>query len=579
MLSALLYLQYHTVRNRTLMRLKRLRQPKYLLGGIVGAVYFYFYFIRYLFGVGRPRAAMGLPGSGVDPALLESIGALVFFIALLLAWLIPHQRAALAFSEAEVAFLFPAPLSRRALIHFKLLRSQVAILFTTLVLVLVSNRFRGNLWVHAAGWWLILSTLNLHILGSSFARTMLLERGITTWKRRVAILGLLLTLAIAVGVWTARALPGFDLGQLHNVEDVKDYARQVLLAGPIPYVTYPCRLVVRPFLAPNTWAFLAALGPALLILALHYAWVARSDVAFEEASVEASSKLAEKVAAVRSGNWQMANQQLKRRRPPFALEPLGAPAVALLWKNLISAGQAFRLRTWLMLALMGLVLCMGVGQGAGDFRTVLGMVAAGFILWSLLLGPQLLRQDFRQDLALGDVLKMYPLRGWQVALGEVLAPAVILTLIQWFLVLSSLALVWHAELPAFGRPARAAVALGAALLLPVLNVLIVQIPNAAVLLFPSWFQTGKDGFHGIEATGQRLISMLAQLVVFSLACLPAALVFVIVLFVAKVLLGLAAALALAALGATGVLTAETAVGLLLLGRLFERLDLSAEQPA
>jgi hypothetical protein len=31
----------------------------------------------------------------------------------LLAWMIPHERAALTFTEAEVAFLFPAPVTRR----------------------------------------------------------------------------------------------------------------------------------------------------------------------------------------------------------------------------------------------------------------------------------------------------------------------------------------------------------------------------------------------------------------------------------------------------------------------------------
>ena len=57
MISALLYLQYHSIRNRTVMRIKRLKQPKYLVGGIVGGLYFYWYFFRVLFaapGRGQP---------------------------------------------------------------------------------------------------------------------------------------------------------------------------------------------------------------------------------------------------------------------------------------------------------------------------------------------------------------------------------------------------------------------------------------------------------------------------------------------------------------------------------------------
>src|SRR5437667_2782359 len=221
MIAALLYLQYHSIKNRTLLRLKRLKQPKYLLGGIVGGLYFYFYFFRWLFA-GRCQRTNLLGADSPDmTALYESIGALMFLTIVLLAWVVPHQRAALAFTEAEVAFLFPAPVSRRGLIHFKLLRSQTSILFTTLLLTLVSNRFGGRNWIHAAGWWLILSNLNLHFLGSSFARTLLLERGISNWQRRLGILLLLLLGLTVVIVWARRSLPPFDTAQFQNVDSTE----------------------------------------------------------------------------------------------------------------------------------------------------------------------------------------------------------------------------------------------------------------------------------------------------------------------------------------------------------------------
>src|SRR5579862_3040433 len=237
MVSALLYLQYHSITNRLFFRFRRLKQPKYLFGGIVGALYFYIYFFRYLFtlpGTRRPSLAMG-GGTPASLALYESIGAAIFLIAVLLAWLLPHERAALAFSEAEVAFLFPAPVTRRGLIHFKLLRSQGAILFTAFVLMLVTNRFGGKFWIHAAGWWLILSTFNLHLLGSSFARTRLLDRGITNWTRRFIILGLVLMTGAAVVIWERRALPAPDLGQMSDLQGLQDYLEAVLTSGPLPW--------------------------------------------------------------------------------------------------------------------------------------------------------------------------------------------------------------------------------------------------------------------------------------------------------------------------------------------------------
>jgi ABC-2 type transport system permease protein len=576
--SALFYLQYHSIKNRTVMRIKRLKQPKYLFGAVVGGLYFYWYFFRTFMGTptrGQPFALLGSPD---NLPLFESVGALILLIPLLLAWIVPHQRAALTFTEAEIAFLFPAPISRRTLIHFKLLRSQTAILFTTLLLTLVSRRLGGHAWIRAGGYWLILSTIHLHFLGSSFALTRLLDRGISTWQRRLGILGVVLVLAGAVFVWGRQTMPAFDPSRFTDAQAVKDYVQQVLTAGPAPYLLYPLRLVVRPFLAPNAPAFLYALGPALLLVLLHYAWVVRSNVAFEEASVQASQKLAEKLAAVRSGNWQAARKKPKSKRPPFKLNPTGPPAVALLWKNLISAGQAFTLRIWISLAVFALVASLGVTQASGGsgLRPALGMIALMLMLWSLLIGTQLLRQDFRQDLPLADLLKTYPLPGWQLALGELLAPSVVLTCIQWLLLIVIVGLFWQSSPPSIGRPEWFGLAFSAALLMPLLNLIILQIPNAAALAFPAWFQSAKTGGQGIEATGQRLIFMLGQLVVILVALIPAVALFAGVFFLVKALLSTAVAIPLAALAAALVLAVEAAFGVVLLGWLFDRFDVSAE---
>jgi ABC-2 type transport system permease protein len=578
MFSALLYLQYHSVKNRILMRLKRLKQPKYLFGALVGGLYFYFYFFRYAFGMRGLRPGSTFLATPETLGLIESAGALMLLVAVLLAWIIPHQRAALTFTEAEVAFLFPAPITRRGLIHFKLLRSQTAILFTTLLLTLFTNRFGGHVWIRVAGWWLILSTLNLHFLGSSFALTMLLDRGITNWQRRLAILAGVLVLVGSVVLWARQSLPGLDLANLKNAKDLKEYALAVASSGPLPWLLFPFRLVVAPFLAPNALAFFKCVGPALGLLLLHYAWVVRSDVAFEEASVESSKRLAEKVAAMRAGNWQAARQKPKIRRPPFNLRPAGPPAVALLWKNLISAGQAFTWRLWFTMAIFAVCASLGFGHGAGSagLRSVLGMLVVMLLAWSLLIGQQLFRQDFRQDLAVADILKTFPLRGWQLALGELLAPALILTAIQWVLLIVGLGLFLGIRERGLGTTVTLALGFAAAVLAPILNLITLQIPNAAVLLFPSWFQVSKGGGQGIEVTGQRLIFMFGQMLVMLVALLPAAALFAGIFFLGKMLLNIAAGIVLASLAAALVLALEAALGVALLGWLFERFDVAAE---
>ncbi len=509
MIGALIYLQVQSIKNRLRVRLRRLKKPKYLVGAVVGAAYFYFFFFRNLF-TGRRGVAAGTADATPPETLLmfESLGALALFAMVLSAWIFPHERAALAFTEAEIAFLFPAPVTRRTLIHFKLVRSQIAILFTTLLLTLITRRFGGGgtAWIRAVGWWLILSTLNLHTLAASFARTRLLERGVSNWRRRVVVLALIL---------------------------------------------------------------------------LHYWWVVRSDVAFEEASVELSRNLAEKIAAIRAGgNWHSTAGKQKKRRPPFALRPAGIPAVAFLWKNLISAGQAFTLRTWLFLALFA--ICIGGPMGAsrltpGWLPPTIGIVTAILAGYSLLLGPAILRQDLRQDLVNADVLKMYPLRGWQVVLGELLAPTAILTGAQWCLLL--LAVTMFSRIPegdAVPLTNRLSFGAGAAIIAPMLNLISLVIPNASVLLFPSWVQIGRERVGGIEVIGQRLIFMLGSVLVFAFALLPAAVLFGLVFFLSRLFLGMIAALPLSAAVAAAVLAAEAGLAIWWMGRLFERFDLSAE---
>jgi hypothetical protein len=576
MISALFYLQYHSFRNRLVGRFKRLKQPKYLVGAIVGGFYLYAYFFRYLFRGFGGRPGMNLAVSSEHRLLFELVGALVLSIIVLLAWVIPHERAALTFTEAEVAFLFPAPVARRTLIHFKLLRSQLGIFFTSFVFTLLSRRFGGSAWIHALGWWLILSTLNLHFLGSSFARTMLLDHGISNRLRRLLVFGLAVAMAGAVWVWARRTLPEPGSADTANLDAIMDYAQRVLTAGPALYLLYPFRLVVRPFLAPDAMAFFGALAPALLLFLLHYLWVIYSDVAFEEASVEASQKLAVRIAAMRAGNWQGAKKNQKARSPWFKLAATGPPATALLWKNLIGVSQVLSVRLWIVLIVVVVAVGVGFGSSAHNqgFSMMAAILIAGALGYSLLLGPQLLRLDFRQDLPLADILKTFPLRGWQIALGEILAPVVVLAACQWLLLLVGAGLVFY--LPGKQASLFLAIALGAAFLLPVLDLLVLLIPNAAVLLFPSWIQAGKDGPRGIEATGQRLIFAVGQFLVLLLALLPAAIAFTGVFFLMKLALGYAAAVPFAALAATIILAVEAGFGVMLLGKLFERFDVSEE---
>ena len=581
MTSALIYLILMTWRNRLVTRFNRLKHPKYLLGAIVGGLYFYLYFFRFLFRNrgGNPKG--GFPD--LDLALLELIGAAILCLIVLSFWFFPSKRAALTFSEAEVAFLFPAPISRRTLIHFKLLRSQLAILITVFFLALLSagsGSWRLTL-MHAGGYWVALSILSLHSLGASLERTRLLDHGLTNWGRRFIVLSLVLGVGVWVTLWTRQTLPPLTEADTESAKSIISYGKALLTSGPLLYVLAPFRLMVKPRFAPDLISFLLALWPALLLMLLHYLWVIRSNVAFEEASLEASQKLAERVAAARAGNWRAANKYQKAARAPFKLRPLGSPVIALLWKNLIGAGSILSARFLIVMLAIAFGVSMGMrgGMGKSGGPVAIAMMAAALAVWSLLFGPQVLRQDFRREIPQMDMLKVLPMPGWQIALGQILTPVVLLSGVQWLLVVVAMIFAMQIETTKLPGPLILGIGGSIALLLPCLNLVSLLIPNAAVLLFPSWFQTGKDAPHGIEATGQRIIFALGQFLALGLAIVPAAGVFAIFFFTFRLVLPVWAVLPIAAFATALGLLITAGFGVYFLGKLFDRFDLSSETTA
>lgn len=586
MIGALVYLQLTSLRNALRARLLRLRQPKYFFAAVVGGAYFYFFFFRHVAARQYPlHGRPPIPVESVDwSGLLEPLSALALFVAVMVAWIFPNSRAALAFTESEVAFLFPAPVTRRSLVYFKLLKSQLSILISSLILTLISNRWTflgGSIWMHAVGWWLVFSMYNLHLIGASFARTRLLDFGVDARLRRILAVGSLAALGLVTWFWLRRTLPAPSDADFSNAESLVDYVKAVLATPPLAWLLLPFRLVIRPFLATSLTGFLSVLWPVLLLLAAHFLWVVRSDVAFEEASVALSQKRAERLAAMRAGKWTVSTPT-KKRREPFVLTPHGAPSLAFLWKSLIAAGPLYYPKNWLILGvvLAGGVIWLGHNQLYPHFLTGIAGFSIGLIAYGLFFGPVLSRRGTGQMLERFDLLKSYPVRGWQAVLGELLCPVTILCAFEWVCItLLALAL-------GFSRPGGEMTpmvtgtgALCAAFLTVPLVGLLFALNFAGLLYFPAWLSTSTQQGAGIEKVGQRLIFFVGYLVVLVGALLPAAglgaVPFLLVWLFSD---QLALAIALGSITACAALVGEFAVAIWWLGRRFERFDLSVEMP-
>lgn len=585
LLRAFAYLQALSVFNLVRQRLRRLRQPRYLIGAIAGVAYLYMAFVSHRWGYDAHSDASAAVQWTMDPAwqglLVDATGA-VLLMVVLMAWLLPSERATLRFTEAEVAFLFPAPVTRRTLIHFRLLRAQLGILFTALLMSLIARRAGGGAHplLHAAGWWLMLSTLRLHFLAASFGRDWLLDLGVRVWLRR--------TLAAAVAIalfggslwWISRQAAPPEVADLGDVPKLLGYAAGVLATPPLSSALTPFAWLAEPMFATDASMFLRALPWALGLLVAHYLWVLRFDTAFEEASMEAAQRRATYAAAWRSGRRRQAPK--KARSAPFALAPTGFAPPAFLWKGLIALGGFYRLRTWLIacgLAVASLTW-LATNPGARPALTMIGSAALSLSAWLFVLGPMFAQQSLRRMFEHLDILKASPLPGRQIVLGELMTAVAVITAAQWLLLLiGGLSLwSWTQDGP-FGTAYFIVMLIAAAALSPVLCGLMMCVPFAGMLLFPAWL-VGIPGESrgGIEMMGQRLIFLAGYVLVLLLALFPAALSSTLAFLATQWLGGAnAVALALAATVALALLFAEWLIVVAWLGKRVDLLDLSLER--
>jgi hypothetical protein len=586
MIRALVYLQLTSLKNALRSRFLRLRNPRYFFAALVGAAYFYFIIFRN----GTPSSPPVHEGHalpvGPMPAAdwLEPVAALVLFIVVALTWILPNSRAALAFTEAEVAFLFPAPVSRKTLVHFKLIKSQLSILFSMAILTLISNRWTylgGSAWTHAAGWWLIFSIYNLHLIGASFARERLLDFGINATRRRIIVCGCLVLLGAVTWFMLGRTVMLPSESDVQNVSSLMKYFETVLSSPPMSWVLLPFRWVVKPFLAADFGGLLAAFWPGLLLLAAHYVWVLRSDVAFEEASVALSQKRAERVTAMRAGHWP-ARAPTKKRREPFALASTGFPSTAFLWKSLIAAGPAYYPKYWFMAGgvLVGGVYWLLRDPSYGPVAKAVGIFLCVISVYGLLFGPVIARRGLALMLERIDLLKGYPLRGWQVVLGELMCPVVILCTFEWVVLgLLGAVLLLSAQGDKVAPVLLGTGLVSAGLLVMPLAALLFALNYAGALYFPAWLSASTQHGAGIEKVGQRLIFFVGYLVVLVVALLPSLLFGAIpYILIQWIWHKLALAIGLGSVTVFVVLLGELALVIWWLGRRFERFDLSAELP-
>ncbi len=588
------FITWRSIVNRLTRRVRRLREPRYLLPFIVSILWFG----SALF---RPFARHGMHGRvvmfGPDMFPPDTAQALVFvagvgiFAWVAMLWLLPSKTAELVFSPAEIHFLFTAPLTRKQIVQYKLARAQVGIILGAFIGALVFGARLGTLggWARVVAFWLFFAIGYLHGIAASFVRTDLMQSGWSGVRRRGVTLAVVAALVGAVVVsardsWAGIAAAASSLITAGGADDkmarLGDLTHVLAVAGTTGVagvILWPFLVLPRLLFARNVQEFASAGAVGLGLLVVHYLWVMRTDASFEEASVELSQKTANR----RQARLEMARTGgiLVKSARSFAwkLSPTGRPAVALIWKNLVNLTRVTPVRALIGLSALLLALTswmINIASLRASLWLVATVVAAFIAAFTCVLGPVFVRNDLREDLFRIDALRTFPLAGHAIVLAEVLGAWVVLAFIQEGMILFAAFAFRMSGAPAlFDLPAPWIVGgfACAVVVLPAFALVAVTLQNGLVVLFPAWVQLGNSRARGFEASGQRILTLFGGMFVLAVVAVPAVASGGVLSWVLAHALG-PWCLVPGGLVAAAWMALEVVVGCRLLGRVLDRID-------
>ncbi|MCB1281928.1 MAG: hypothetical protein KDB18_10435, partial [Salinibacterium sp.] len=517
-LSAFSYFVTRSSANRVRSIFSKLRRPRYLIGILGTFAYFWFLFFR-----NPAMSAQDAEPDTVSRNVVLGLGGITL-LQVVLTWLVSSTGRGIIFRESEVNLLFPAPLTRRRILAFKWLQSQLPLTLSALFMAALASRF-GDLSFGFLFFGLWLSA-NFFFLHSTFAGLLLShwKHGPNPIRNFTWLPGVVILAVVAMGMGAAWN----DLG---GSSDAKAFVR--LLEHPVaaailwPFTVFP-KLAVSPDLATLGTRLFWPLALIVTQMVVIY-W---ADFRFEDQAVAIAGKVTrlktEGLDALR-GNSEKDARPLKSA---FTLAPTGPAWRAIVWKNVLSLGRLPR-RTWIglvlgvvMMALMaGLVALQDPESGT---RSKVGLFILIGLSYGSLLAPAIVRVDLRIDIPHFDILKAMPLRGRQLVFGEVMGSVLVLFAVQAALLLVAAALITRVNGEDVGWVLKAPILAGLVPGFFALDFAILTGENLAALWFPSFVRLGRGIRQGVDQFGQNMLGAIARLLVFAVLLFVPALVGVLV---------------------------------------------------
>jgi len=285
------------------------------------------------------------------------------------------------------------------------------------------------------------------------------ERGVSLSRKVIFVTGgLLLALAILQALTTRQG------------EGAVDYVRAfrqswVGFCMVLPFDVFGRIMAAETFFPEFALWTLVGLVMNVFLFSL----IIRMDANYLEASVAGSQMIYERMQRMRSGNLKFSSQEGDvRRHLPMFPRLGGAGTIARRQFT-----KAFRSSLWVPLIMIsvggGIVLYLVHRMGEENLIAVL----IGASIYCTFLFSSIFPFDFRSDLDQMELLKQLPFRPIAVAVGELAAPVLLLSLLQTCLFVTAAVMKGNLFVAAL-----------AALFVIPLNVLLCGIENLTFLIYP-----------------------------------------------------------------------------------------------
>ncbi|HEX8200453.1 MAG TPA: putative ABC exporter domain-containing protein [Isosphaeraceae bacterium] len=444
-------------------------------------------------------AVFVLPRPPVDAGHAEAVrrfGTLGLFAYCVLTLVLSSAEQALYFAPAEVSFLFPGPFRRRQLLAYKLGGQLVGVALAAVLTTLACAQHAP--WL-VAGYVGVLLALTFLQLFSVAVALVINTVGALAYNRG------LLALAVAAALALAAALLG---GGGTSGPGPLELLARAERSGVVRLGLIPLRWFVAAFTAERLWPDLvtsAALGLAVdaALLALVFALDARNL----EAASAASARAYARIERLRRGGSGASWGGSGRVRVGLPMLPRWGGAGPIAWRQLTTALRDLGRVLAALLALGSMLvpaLLLAPGPGRGDGPRF-ALTHQGILFGMTLFLTAMLPFDFRADLERMAELKALPIRASRLAIGQLLAPVVLTTAVQW----AALAvLAWRVG-------AVGALFWALATFAPPYNALLLGVENLWFLLFPAPV-VAAAGFD-LQAVGRMVVLTFAKVVILAVA--------------------------------------------------------------